>query len=111
MRSVLFALALTCVAIAGAHADGLKASNSHSVDLGSVRGVAYYTIEKDGTYRVVVTVAPEEAASPVRFIARLHPEETLTMSVPGDVGSPEAIVEIARRGDEVLISPAHPVTH
>jgi len=104
MRILFGALALVLGSIAGAGAGELQPSASHSVDLGGLKGVAYYTVEAGGDYRVVVTVAQGETVAPVRFVALLSPNQKLTLSVPGEVGSQEATLDIARQGDKVIVS-------
>jgi len=103
MRTPLCALALTLAMLSGAHADGLQPRHAHSVDLGSIKGVAYYTAEQDG-YRLVTTLAPNETDPPVRFVAMLQPNQKVTISVPGPVDRPAAMIEIVRRGDDVVIA-------
>jgi hypothetical protein len=110
MRTLIGALALTLGAMAGASAGELLPSSSHSVDLGSLKGVAYYTVETSGEYKVVVTVAQNESVSPVRFVALLRPDQKVALSVPGTVGSRDATMEIARQGDAVVVSTAHLAT-
>jgi hypothetical protein len=110
MRSLLGALALTLGTMAGAGAAELQPSDSHSIDLRNLKGVAYYTVESGGDYRIVVTVAEDESVSPVRFVTLLRPDQKVTLSVPGEVGSQEASIEIARQGDAVIVSPAHVAT-
>jgi hypothetical protein len=112
MRSLLGALALTLVAITGASAADLRPNQSHSVDLGSVKGVAFYTVEADGNYRVVLTVAADDATSPVRFMVLLAPDQRMTMSVPGLIADEqEPTIEIARQGDDVIVSSPHLATN
>jgi len=111
MRTLFGALALLLGSVAGAGAQDLQPSPSHSVDLGTLKGVAYYTVEAGGDYRLVVTVAQDETAVPVRFVALLSPNQKVTLSVPGDVGSQGASLEIARQGDDVVILPLHPATN
>ena len=50
--------------------------------------VAYYTVERDG-FRVVATLAKkDEDAVPVRVVAVLGPDQTLTLSTPREWGTP-----------------------
>jgi len=110
MRSLFGAALLTLSPLAASAAD-LKPSNSHSVELGSMRGVAYYTVEQDGGYRVVLTVAPDEAASPVRFVTLLRPDQQVTMSLPGQVDGQDATIAITRHGDDVTVSAPRDATN
>lgn len=115
MRSLFGAalLGLSAVTLSplAARAADLKPSNSHSVELGSLHGVAYYTVEEDGGYRVVLTVAPDEAAAPVRFVTLLHPDQQVTMSVPGQLDGRDATIAIVRHGDDVTVSAPDDVTN
>jgi hypothetical protein len=68
-----------------------------------VSGVAYYTVEHDG-FRVVATLAKkDEDAVPVRVVAVLGPDQSLTLSTPHEAGTPPDAVEIIRRADTVLV--------
>lgn len=110
MRILLCALVLTLGGTAGASAGSLQPSHSQSVVLGGVRGNAYYTVEDDGEYRVVVTVAADETASPIRFVALLAPNQKVTLAVPGAAGGQGALLEILRQGDDVVVTPPHLAT-
>jgi hypothetical protein len=75
-------------------------------DLGDVSAVAYYTIERDG-FRVVATLAKkDEDAVPVRVVAVLAPDQTLTLSTPREAGAPADAVNFIRRADTVLVQKA-----
>ena len=102
MRSLAGALVLTLSMITGAAAQDLRPIHAHSIDFGSVRGVAYYTVETDG-YRVVTMLATDEAGAPVSFVATLAPDQKVTIAVPREVGKSEIFVNIVRRGDIVSI--------
>jgi hypothetical protein len=107
MRSLFGAALLTLSPLAAASAADLKPSNSHSVELGSMRGIAYYTVEQDGGYRVVLTVAPDEVTSPIRFVTLLRPDQQVTMSVDGQ----DATIAITRHGDDVTVSSPRDATN
>jgi hypothetical protein len=97
------ALALAFIGPAHAHAEGLKPLQGQVIDLGDVSGVAYYTVEHDG-FRVVATLAKkDEDAVPVRVVAVLGPDQSLTLSTPHEAGTPPDAVEIIRRADTVLV--------
>jgi hypothetical protein len=88
------------------HAEGLKPLQGEVIDLGDVSGVAYYTVEHDG-FRVVATLAKkDEDAVPVRVVAVLAPDQSLTLSTPREWGTPADAVEIIRRADTVLVHKA-----
>jgi hypothetical protein len=71
-----------------------------------VSAVAYYTVERDG-FRVVATLAKKaEDAVPMRVVAVLAPNQSLTLSTPHEAGAPDDAVEIVRQADTVLIREA-----
>ena len=102
-------LALGLLAPTGGHAGELRPVEGHSFDLGSLRGVAYYTVEPEG-YRVVATLAAENA-SPVRVTAVLTADQSVTLSVPGALGEGSASLRIDRAGDHVTVAPTHAPGH
>jgi hypothetical protein len=106
---VAAALALGLLAPTGGHAGELRPEEGHSFDLGSSRGVAYYTVEPEG-YRVVATLAAENA-SPVRVTAVLRADQSVTLSVPGALGEGSASLRIDRAGDHVTVAPTHAPGH
>jgi hypothetical protein len=97
------ALGLGLLAPLSGHAGELKPVQGQSFDLGSMRGVAYYTVEPDG-YRVVATFAGENV-SPVRVSAILRAGQSATLSVPGGLGESGTSLRIDRAGDRVTVSP------
>ena len=102
-RQTTLAAAFALAAIGPAHADGLKPLHGQVIDLGDVSGVAYYTVERDG-FRVVATLGKQdEDAVPVRVVA---PDQSLTLSIPHEAGTPADAVEIIRRADTVLVQKA-----
>ena len=106
MRQTSLAAALALGFIGPAHAEGLKPLHGQVINLGDVSGVAYYTVERDG-FRVVATLAKkDEDAVPVRVVAVLAPDQTLTLSTPHEAGTPADAVEIIRRADTVLVHKA-----
>jgi hypothetical protein len=98
------ALAALCLAALAlpAHAGELRPLEAGSIELGSFRGVVYYTSLDDG-YRVVATLAESEGL-PVRFVGTLTESQTLTISVPGKVGEPDQEIEVSRVGDKLVVS-------
>ena len=106
IHKTTLAAALALASIGPAHAEGLKPLQGEVIDLGDVSGVAYYTVERDG-FRVVATLAKkDEDAVPVRVVAVLGPDQSLTLSTPRETGAPPDAVEIIRRADTVLIHEA-----
>jgi hypothetical protein len=96
------AAAFALAAIGPAHAGGLKPLQGQVIDLGDVSAVAYYTVERDG-FRVA---KKDEDAVPVRVVAVLGPDQSLTLSTPHEAGTPPDAVEIIRRTDTVLVHKA-----
>jgi len=93
IRQTTLAAAFALAAIGPAHAEGLKPLQGQVIDLGDVSAVAYYTVERDG-FRVVATLAKkDEDAVPVRVVAMLAPDQSLTLSTPHEAGTPADAVE------------------
>jgi hypothetical protein len=81
----------------------LKPIQSQSIDLGSVAGDAYYTVEGNG-YHVVATFAQHGAnAVPVRFEAVLSRGQSIRFSTPGAAGATSNTVEIIRQNSGVTV--------
>jgi hypothetical protein len=99
------ALAAVLTIAAPAHAGELVRNGAESIELGSFRGIAYYT-EADGIYSVVTTLAEGEAGLPVRFETTLADNQKLIISVPGMFGETGKVIEISRTGDRLVAS--HP---
>ncbi|GLK82626.1 hypothetical protein [Ancylobacter defluvii] len=83
---------------------GARPVAAQTINIGYVRGVAYYTPQADG-YHVVATLSVAGGA-PIRVAATLQPEQAVSFSVPGPEGADVSQVEIARRGDSVTVT--HP---
>jgi hypothetical protein len=103
MRNLLSAFALLAAFSAAAQAGDMKPIHAEPIDLGTFKGSAYYTAEKDGL-KVVATLAPEQALAPVRVSAVLAPEQSISVAVPGPVGGREASVSFSRRGDKIVVA-------
>jgi hypothetical protein len=86
-----------------AHAAELKPFEAKSLRLGDYTGVAYYTVERDG-YRVITTLAAGESGTPIRMVATLVQGQRAIVSVPRGVGDNSLEVEIARIGNQVVVS-------
>jgi hypothetical protein len=76
---------------------------AHSITLGDMQGVAYYTATADG-YQVVATFAAGEQGTPVRFVATLMVGQKLIVSVPRSASEEPLAVQIGRFGDSVVVS-------
>ena len=105
IHRIIVAAALASTAIGAAQANGLRPSEGRSIDLGSVAGIAYYTVEHDG-FRVVATLAPSDAGPPVRFEAVLASGQSVVLSTPGEAGATAESVEISRQDDQLLVHEA-----
>jgi hypothetical protein len=101
VRNVFFAAAFALASLGTAHADVLRPIEAKSVDLGTVSGVAYYTVEQDG-FHVVTTLAEGQAGMPIRIVSVLAPGQRVVLSTPQSGG-----LEISRNGDSVLVRSAN----
>ncbi len=94
---------LAVAVIGSAQAGGLNAVEAMSIDLGSVAGVAYYTVEHDG-YHVVATLSqPGDTMTPIRLETVLAPGQSVKLSTPHNAGSAAETVEIIRQNDQVVV--------
>ncbi|MEQ1952119.1 hypothetical protein [Mesorhizobium sp. CN2-181] len=102
-----FAMAALVAFTFGGHATAgeLKPMAARSIDLGTMSGVAYYTVEPAG-FHVVATLAAAESGAPVRFEAVLASGQAIKLSTPREVGMPPIMVEISRVADQVVIEQA-----
>jgi hypothetical protein len=99
VAGIFAAFALVGAAKAGA----LGPMQAHSIALGDVSGVAYYTVAGD-SYEIVATVTAGEGATPVRFVAALTAGQQILMSVPQAAGEPPLELVFARLGDNLIVS-------
>lgn len=106
----LISLAGLLAAAASAQAGELLPYQAESIQLGSIRGVAYYA-EVQGDYRVIATLADGEAGLPVRFETTLADNQRLTISVPGKFGEPGEVLEISRAADRLVVSQRQPAAN
>ena len=97
------AAVIALTASGAAHADALRPIQSRSIDLGTIAGNAYYTVEPNG-FRLVATLAQGDTGTPVRFEALLLPGQSVVLSSPHEVGIAADAVEIVRRDDELLVN-------
>ncbi|MBB3770338.1 hypothetical protein FHS55_000924 [Angulomicrobium tetraedrale] len=98
----LVAVAVIAPVRAADKAAGLRPATAQSIQLGYVKGTAYYTPERDG-YHVIATLSVADGA-PVRVAATLQPEQAVSFSVPGPIDGETRAVEIVRRGDVVTVN-------
>jgi hypothetical protein len=105
-----FCILAGLIGVAGAaHGQDVLPMQATNINLVDFKGIAYYTVEKEGL-RIVATVAQGEAGTPIRFVATLLPGQRTVLSVPGAVGQVEQAVELLRVDDRVSISPATAAT-
>ena len=102
-RSFLIATVAATAVSGMLHADPLQPIQAQKVDLGTLAGVAYYTVEPDGLRLVVTLLAGERDAS-VRFVATLAPGQAVRLSVAGNPGEPANEVQFVRHGEQLSVS-------
>lgn len=100
-RKVAFAAAVAALASIGSAVAG--GPNAHSIDLGSVNGVAYY-IEDAGRFHVVATLGQHEG-QPLRFEAVLAPGQSFVLSTANEGGAVPTSVEIRRQANDIVVQP------
>lgn len=112
MRTLSLTLATAALLVAtAASAAEWKPAAGKSIDLGSFRGSAYYTTEKDG-FRVVATLAAVNSGSDrpqvIRLTTTLKGDQTVNLSIPGTMGADgnETTIAFKRRGDVVEVASA-----
>jgi len=98
---VAWAVAIVLVA-GGVRADSIGPIEGRRIDLGTFGGVAYYTVKPDG-YRLVITLTPSGAETPVRFVATLAPGQSITLSTPRKLGEPALEVRFQHKGEGLLV--------
>jgi hypothetical protein len=72
-----------------------------SFALGDTLGVVYYTSEPGGL-RLVTTIGNTNG-TPVRFVTTLAPNQTVTVSVPRQVGQEAIEVSFLRLGERLIV--------
>jgi hypothetical protein len=95
---------ISALAKQGLSAGELVPANGYDLHLASFDGSFYYTIQEDGAYRVVATLASGVDGLPVRFIAALQPGQHMSISVPEPVDQPTIAFELQRKGDSLVVS-------
>jgi len=96
-------LAALLAAASPAHSGELPPNAGESIQLGSIRGVIYYTESSSG-YTVVTTLADGQSGLPVRFVATLTDNQAQKISVPSMPGERTIALEIRRTGDKLIVS-------
>ena len=104
-RCTLLAAAGAMFLADAACADPVKPLEARDIDLGSMTGTVYYTVDTD-PFRIVATLQNVgENPSPVRFVATLFPDQVVVFSTPRGVGEPALEVHFVRHGNQVLVEP------
>ena len=99
--AILASCAVAAVFVAGGvHAETLIQGSGRSIDLGTLAGIAYYTVEPEG-YRLVATLGTD---TPVRFVATLASGQSVTLSTPRMLSQLAVEVRFMRRGDELFVN-------
>ncbi len=107
LRRAFAGALLLAVATAGARAQSptpttLAPAAGQSIDLGTLAGTAYYTVQPDG-FHVVATLADARSGAPMRVEATLATGQTVVLSTPGGRSGAPHTVEITRLDREVLV--------
>jgi hypothetical protein len=84
-------------------ADEFLPLEGKTIALGDTTGIAYFTIGADG-YEVVITLASNASATPVRFVASLISGQSIVVSVPRAAGEEAISTTISRVGDRLWAS-------
>lgn len=104
IRKVAFAAAAVALAAAGAASVGSAwagGPRAHTIDLGNVNGVAYYT-EEAGRFHVVATLAQQEG-QPIRFETVLAPGQSVVLSTAREGDAALTSVELSRQDNDLLV--------
>jgi hypothetical protein len=90
-----------------ARADEPKPIQAQRLDLGSVAGIAYYTVEADG-FHVVATLAQDgKDRVPLRVQGVLNAGQSLKFSTPGVIGVEPATITLERQGEKLVVRSNH----
>ena len=102
MSTKMIALAgLLGLSLAGiAHANELGQIENQAIDLGSVTGDAYYTVEPDG-YHVTAIFGTN---APLRFQAVLSSGQAINVSTPRAAGEQPIAVSIRREDNRIIVT-------
>ena len=100
MKRILASLTAAVLASASpAISAEVNPAHGQTIDLGALKGVAYYTVQPEG-YHVVATVAGEDSKS-IRFEANLSDGQSLVVT-SSESGTPTK-VELSRRANRVFV--------
>lgn len=100
MKRILASLtALALMSASPAISAEVNPAHGQTINLGALKGVAYYTVNPEG-YHVVATVAGEDSKS-IRFEANLSDGQSLVVT-SSESGTP-AKVALSRKADRVFV--------
>jgi len=102
MFRLIGASALVLATLATAQAKDLRPIQAQPIDLGSVQGVAYYTIHNDG-FHVVATLSAAGSDVPLRVAATLQPGQAMTLSTAAALGQDDVEIALVRDGDVIRV--------
>lgn len=103
LKRLALALALAAAPLFAAHADTLSAGQGQTTALADCYANIYYT-EVEGTYEVVITVAPgpDHGGRPMRFVGRLANGQSQEISIGGfGENTRLTILKVSRASDQV----------
>jgi hypothetical protein len=103
LKRLALALALAAAPLFTARAETLSAGQSKTAALADWYANIYYT-EVEGTYEVVITVAPgpDHGGRPMRFVGRLANGQSQEISIGGfGENTPLTILNVSRASDQV----------
>lgn len=104
LRKVTVAAAVALATIGSAIAGPAVAGGprAHTIDLGGINGVAYYT-EEAGRFHVVATLAQQEGL-PIRVETMLAPGQSVVLSTAkGEAGLTS--IELSREAGDLMVRP------
>ncbi len=105
LRKVAFIAATVALASIGSATVGSAwagGPRAHTIDLGAINGVAYYT-EEAGRFHVVATLAQQDGL-PVRVETVLAPGQTVVLSTAKG-GAGLMSVELSREAGDLMVRP------
>ena len=106
IRTIALAAALGLSLAGIAHANDLGPVENQAIDLGTVTGAAFYSVQPDG-YHVTATFG---TVVPLRFQAVLASGQALNVSTPRALGEQPVSVNIRRDANRIIVTQT-PVTN
>ena len=103
LRTILASAAVASVLAGHASAQTVEPIHSQMIDLGTVNGDLYYTVQPNGFHIVATFAERGEGGQPVRFETVLAPGQSVTFSTPRGVDAPSEAVSVSRQADRVFV--------